>query len=110
GENKNPLTFQLYKNLKRQNPSPYMYYLNLDEPIIVGSSPESFVKVQKGKVVTNPIAGTIKRGKNAEEDIKNAEILAGDEKELSEHRMLVDQIGRASCSEREQGSVELNRL
>lgn len=110
GDNKNPLTFQLYKNLKRQNPSPYMYYLNLDNPIIVGSSPESFVKVQKGKVITNPIAGTIKRGKNAEEDIKNAELLASDEKELSEHRMLVD-LGRNDVNRvSEQGSVELNRL
>ena len=81
-----------------------MYYLNLDEPIIVGSSLK-VLSVQKGKVVTNPIAGTIKRGKNAEEDIKNAEILAGDEKELSEHRMLVD-LGRNDVNRvSEQGSV-----
>lgn len=64
------LTFQLYQKLKRQNPSPYMFYINKDIPIIVGSSPESFVKVKDGWVYTNPIAGTIKRGKDLEEDEK----------------------------------------
>ena len=69
------LSYQLYQNLKRQNPSPYMYYLNMDEPIVVGSSPESFVKVKGDTVVTNPIAGTIKRGKNEAEDIENEKLL-----------------------------------
>ncbi|WP_436881603.1 anthranilate synthase component I [Staphylococcus gallinarum] len=87
------LSYQLYQNLKRQNPSPYMYYLNMDEPIVVGSSPESFVKVKGDTVVTNPIAGTIKRGKNEAEDIENEKLLKNDEKELSEHSMLVD-LGR----------------
>lgn len=87
------LSYQLYQNLKRQNPSPYMYYLNMDHPIIVGSSPESFVKVQGQTVVTNPIAGTIKRGKNEAEDRANEDKLKNDEKELSEHSMLVD-LGR----------------
>ncbi|MCD2138386.1 anthranilate synthase component I [Salinicoccus halitifaciens] len=110
GHERNVLTFQLYKNLKRQNPSPYMYYLNFDDPIIVGSSPESFVKVEKGKVITNPIAGTIKRGRDAEEDSVNAELLSSDEKELSEHRMLVD-LGRNDVNRvSEQGSVRLERL
>ncbi|MBX5318174.1 anthranilate synthase component I [Staphylococcus caprae] len=87
------LTFQLYQKLKRQNPSPYMFYINKDIPIIVGSSPESFVKVKDGWVYTNPIAGTIKRGKDLEEDEKNSELLLNDEKERSEHSMLVD-LGR----------------
>jgi len=87
------LSYQLYQNLKRRNPSPYMYYLNMDHPIIVGSSPESFVKVQGQTVVTNPIAGTIKRGKNEAEDRANEDKLKNDEKELSEHSMLVD-LGR----------------
>ncbi|WP_251942984.1 anthranilate synthase component I [Staphylococcus sp. Marseille-Q5304] len=87
------LSYQLYQNLKRQNPSPYMYYLNIDQPIIVGSSPESFVKVKDQKVVTNPIAGTIKRGQTEEEDYANEQQLKNDEKEISEHRMLVD-LGR----------------
>ncbi|EHM71246.1 chorismate binding enzyme [Staphylococcus epidermidis 14.1.R1.SE] len=91
--NLHQLTFQLYQNLKRQNPSPYMYYINKDMPIVIGSSPESFVKVKNGKVYTNPIAGTIKRGQNKIEDENNEKTLMKDEKELSEHRMLVD-LGR----------------
>lgn len=93
GVNIQSLSYQLYQNLKRQNPSPYMYYLNLDEPIIVGSSPESFVKVKGQTVVTNPIAGTIKRGATEAEDYKNEQQLINDEKEISEHSMLVD-LGR----------------
>lgn len=87
------LSYQLYQNLKRRNPSPYMYYINMTTQIIIGSSPESFVAVQDGTVITNPIAGTIKRGKTIKEDKQNAEQLLSDEKELSEHRMLVD-LGR----------------
>ena len=68
-----------------------MFYINKDIPIIVGSSPESFVKVKDGWVYTNPIAGTIKRGKDLEDE-KNSELLLNDEKE-SEHSMLVD-LGR----------------
>ncbi|MCD8828281.1 anthranilate synthase component I [Staphylococcus gallinarum] len=93
GNHLQQLSYQLYQNLKRQNPSPYMYYLNMDDPIVVGSSPESFVKVKGDTVVTNPIAGTIKRGKNEAEDIENEKLLKNDEKELSEHSMLVD-LGR----------------
>ncbi|WP_436853806.1 anthranilate synthase component I [Staphylococcus caeli] len=87
------LSYQLYQNLKRQNPSPYMYYMNMDDDILVGSSPESFVKVQGQTVMTNPIAGTIKRGATKEEDDANEVKLSHDEKELSEHSMLVD-LGR----------------
>ena len=93
GMNLQQLSYQLYQNLKRQNPSPYMYYLNFDEPIIVGSSPESFVKVKGQNVVTNPIAGTIKRGATDKEDLENEKQLISDEKEISEHSMLVD-LGR----------------
>lgn len=57
GENKYQLSYQLYQNLKRRNPSPYMYFINMDGPIIVGSSPESFVKVHDSEVITNPIVG-----------------------------------------------------
>lgn len=109
-DNLNPLTFQLYQNLKRQNPSPYMYYVNIDTPIIVGSSPESFVKVHNGKVYTNPIAGTIKRGTTFEEDERNANQLLTDEKELSEHRMLVD-LGRNDINRiSHPGTVKINKL
>ncbi|SCT78231.1 anthranilate synthase component I [Staphylococcus xylosus] len=93
GQQLQQLSYQLYQNLKRQNPSPYMYYMNMDEPIIVGSSPESFVKVQGETVITNPIAGTIKRGATEDEDKINETQLKNDDKELSEHSMLVD-LGR----------------
>ena len=93
GQQLQQLSYQLYQNLKRQNPSPYMYYMNMDEPIIVGSSPESFVKVQGETVITNPIAGTIKRGATEDEDKLNETQLKNDDKELSEHSMLVD-LGR----------------
>ncbi|MEB8101664.1 anthranilate synthase component I [Staphylococcus xylosus] len=93
GQQLQQLSYQLYQNLKRQNPSPYMYYMNMDEPIIVGSSPESFVKVQGETVITNPIAGTIKRGPTEDEDKINEAQLKNDDKELSEHSMLVD-LGR----------------
>lgn len=93
GQQLQQLSYQLYQNLKRQNPSPYMYYMNMDEPIIVGSSPESFVKVQGETVITNPIAGTIKRGATEDEDKINEAQLENDDKELSEHSMLVD-LGR----------------
>ncbi|MEB6298055.1 anthranilate synthase component I [Staphylococcus xylosus] len=93
GQQLQQLSYQLYQNLKRQNPSPYMYYMNMDEPIIVGSSPESFVKVQGETVITNPIAGTIKRGATKDEDKINEAQLKNDDKELSEHSMLVD-LGR----------------
>ncbi|MBO1197775.1 anthranilate synthase component I [Staphylococcus simiae] len=86
-------SFQLYQKLKRQNPSPYMYYINLDQIHIVGSSPESFVRVENNIVMTNPIAGTIKRGVTPEEDQQNIKQLLNDPKEISEHSMLVD-LGR----------------
>ncbi|HDG7114092.1 TPA: anthranilate synthase component I [Staphylococcus aureus] len=89
----NQLSFQLYQNLKRQNPSPYMYYLNIDQPYIVGSSPESFVSVKDQIVTTNPIAGTIQRGETTQIDNENMKQLLNDPKECSEHRMLVD-LGR----------------
>ncbi|MDA3101231.1 chorismate-binding protein, partial [Staphylococcus pseudintermedius] len=110
GEQLHPLTYQLYQKLKRNNPSPYMFYFNMGGPILVGSSPESFVKVKSGKVMTNPIAGTIKRGTTDEEDQQLAETLLSDEKELSEHRMLVD-LGRNDILRIAQpGSLELTKL
>ncbi|MDU0383263.1 anthranilate synthase component I [Staphylococcus pseudintermedius] len=110
GEQLHPLTYQLYQKLKRNNPSPYMFYFNMGGPILVGSSPESFVKVKSGKVMTNPIAGTIKRGTTDEEDQQLAETLLSDEKELSEHRMLVD-LGRNDILRiARPGSLELTKL
>lgn len=85
--------FNLYRSLRQTNPSPYLYYLDVDGIGIIGSSPESLVRVQDGTVSTVPIAGTRPRGHTAEEDILLADELARDPKELAEHVMLVD-LGR----------------
>lgn len=85
--------FSLYRKLRTSNPSPYMFYMEFDDYTIFGTSPESLVKVQDRKVTTNPIAGTKPRGKTEEEDIKIEQLLLEDEKEIAEHRMLVD-LGR----------------
>lgn len=82
--------FQLYKELRILNPSPYLYYFNFGDFEIIGSSPEMLVKQGGGKIYTCPIAGTRPRGKNEEEDKCLKEELLGDEKERAEHVMLVD--------------------
>ncbi len=80
----------LYRALRIINPSPYMYYLKYKDFKIVGASPELFVKVEGGKVVTRPIAGTRKRGANSLEDELLVKNLLKDAKEKAEHVMLVD--------------------
>ncbi len=90
----NDKPINLYRKLRTINPSPYMYYLNLDDFYIVGSSPEILVKVTKDNIATlKPIAGTRKRGKTAAEDKKLIKELLADEKEIAEHLMLID-LGR----------------
>ncbi|WP_342561810.1 anthranilate synthase component I [Paenibacillus sp. FSL R7-0345] len=83
----------VYRMLRTLNPSPYMYYLKMDEEIIVGTSPEALVKVDGGRVATRPIAGTRPRGADEAEDRALAQELLEDEKERAEHLMLVD-LGR----------------
>ena len=83
----------VYRVLRTLNPSPYMYYLKLDEEIIVGTSPEALVKVENGRVETRPIAGTRPRGATEEDDLALEKELLQDEKERAEHLMLVD-LGR----------------
>lgn len=85
--------FDLYRVLRTVNPSPYLYYLELDGVTLVGTSPEVLVRVEDGTVTVRPIAGTRPRGKSPEEDRAFAADLLADEKELAEHRMLVD-LGR----------------
>jgi anthranilate synthase component 1 len=80
----------LYEELRQLNPSPYLYYYNFKEFEIIGSSPEMVVKQVGEKVYTCPIAGTRRRGHDAEEDLKLERELIGDEKERAEHVMLVD--------------------
>ncbi|PLT45658.1 Anthranilate synthase, aminase component [Paenibacillus pasadenensis] len=83
----------VYRILRTLNPSPYMYYLKMDDEVIVGTSPEALVKVSDGKVETRPIAGTRPRGRTEEEDRELEADLLADEKERAEHLMLVD-LGR----------------
>jgi len=101
---------RLYEALRTSNPSPYMYFLNLDDVHILGSSPETQVKLEGRKVDIRPLAGTRPRGKTLEEDEALAKDLLADEKERAEHIMLVDlarnDIGRV-C---EYGSVQTTEL
>lgn len=85
--------FSLYRSLRRTNPSPFLFYFNLGGFQLVGSSPEILVRVRKRRVTIRPIAGTRKRGANAEEDAALAEELLADPKERAEHLMLLD-LGR----------------
>lgn len=97
----------LYRGLRTVNPSPYMTYLKMGDFSLVGASPEPLVRVEGRRVMTRPVAGTRRRGADAEEDALLAEELLADDKERAEHVMLVDlgrnDLGRVS----EVGSVEL---
>lgn len=100
----------VYRVLRTLNPSPYMYYLKIDDETIVGTSPESLVKVDGERVETRPIAGTRPRGGSEAEDEALALELLKDEKERAEHLMLVDlgrnDLGRVSKF----GSVQCDTL
>lgn len=97
----------LYRVLRCLNPSPYMYYLNLKDFHIVGSSPEILVHLENGSVTLRPLAGTRPRGKTQEEDIALEKDLLQDKKELAEHLMLID-LGRNDIGRIAQtGSVQL---
>jgi anthranilate synthase component 1 len=97
----------LYRALRSLNPSPYMFYLDLGDFHVVGSSPEILVRLEDGMVTLRPIAGTRPRGKDEEDDLRlEAELLA-DPKELAEHLMLID-LGRNDAGRVcEIGSVRL---
>ncbi|MCH5295572.1 MAG: chorismate-binding protein [Treponema sp.] len=100
---------EIYRRLRQLNPSPYLFYLDFNDRQIVGSSPESLVRVRDGVASIRPIAGTRRRGKNPAEDEALRENLLNDPKEKSEHLMLVDlarnDLGRV-C---ESGSVQVTR-
>ncbi|GKS11814.1 anthranilate synthase component I [Paenibacillus chitinolyticus] len=81
---------QVYRVLRTLNPSPYMYYLKMDDEIIVGTSPEMLVRVEDERVDTRAIAGTRPRGKTPEHDLELEQDLLADQKERAEHLMLVD--------------------
>lgn len=103
-------SFYLYRGLRKINPSPYMFYLKLEEEILIGASPEILIRVEDKRVETRPIAGTRKRGQTEEEDLDLEQELIKDEKELAEHIMLVDlgrnDLGRVSCY----GTIEVYEL
>ncbi|MGE0450151.1 MAG: anthranilate synthase component I [Vicinamibacterales bacterium] len=85
--------FTVYRALRHVNPSPYMYFLKMAGVSVVGSSPEMLVRVEGSRVETHPIAGTRRRGRTEEDDLRLAEELKRNEKERAEHVMLVD-LGR----------------
>jgi anthranilate synthase component I len=102
--------FEIYRALRVVNPSPYMYFLRLDDVAVVGSSPEMLVKVQGRQAFYRPIAGTRPRGRDEKEDRRLEAELIADPKERAEHIMLVDlgrnDLGRVS----EYGSVRVEQL
>jgi len=104
----NASPIDLYRQLRILNPSPYMYYLNLDDVFIVGSSPEILTRVDNNNIATvRPIAGTRPRGKTIEEDIQLEKDLLQDKKEIAEHLMLID-LGRNDLGRiAKTGSVKL---
>jgi len=97
----------LYRSLRSLNPSPYMYYLNLDDHFVVGSSPEILVRLEDHQVTVRPIAGTRPRGMDEAEDLELEQELLADPKELAEHLMLID-LGRNDAGRVSKiGTVEL---
>jgi len=102
--------FSFYRKLRSKNPSPYLYYLDIDDFAIVGSSPEVMVRLNDGVILLRPIAGTRKRGKTLKEDLEMEHDMLNDPKEVAEHIMLVDlgrnDVGRVSKA----GSVKVEEL
>ena len=82
--------FNIYRHLRTVNPSPYMFYLDCEDFQVVGASPEVLVKEEAGRIITHPIAGTIKRGTTPDEDQQLADTLYNSIKDRAEHVMLVD--------------------
>jgi len=102
--------FDIYRALRSINPSPYLFYLRMDDVVLMGSSPEVMVRLDGRQIELRPIAGTRRRGKTKEEDLSLERDLLADEKEKAEHIMLVDlgrnDVGRVS----EIGSVKVTEL
>jgi anthranilate synthase component 1 len=102
--------FLLYRSLRHINPSPYLFFLKMDDTILIGSSPEILVRLEDGDIELRPIAGTRQRGKTPEEDKALEQELLADPKERAEHLMLVDlgrnDVGRVAVG----GSVMVDDL
>jgi anthranilate synthase component I len=102
--------FEIYRQLRAVNPSPYLFYLQMNDVAVVGSSPEMLVKVQGREVLYRPIAGTLPRGKDEAEDQRLEKELHASEKERAEHIMLVD-LGRNDLGRVcEYGSIKVEKL
>lgn len=102
--------FNTYRVLRTINPSPYMFYFSGTDVEVAGASPETLVKLENGVLHTFPLAGTRPRGKTAEEDNALEKELLADEKELSEHNMLVD-LGRNDLGKISRfGTVQVEKL
>ncbi len=102
--------FQVYRELRQINPSPYLFFLEMEGQCLTGSSPEVMVRLEGSKITLRPIAGTRRRGRNPEDEIKMEEEMIHDPKEIAEHIMLVDlgrnDVGRVS----QKGSVKVTDL
>ena len=102
--------FDIYRTLRSINPSPYLFYLKMNDMVLLGASPEVMVRLEGKQIELRPLAGTRKRGKTQEEDLAMEKDLLSDEKEKAEHIMLVDlgrnDVGRVA----EIGSVEVTEL
>jgi len=109
GKNHVPL-FQIYRALRRINPSPYLYFLHLGDEFMAGSSPEILVRLTNKRIEVRPIAGTRPRGRNEAEDKRLEKELLADSKERAEHLMLVDlgrnDVGRVAKT----GTVQVSEL
>ncbi len=102
--------FEIYRELRALNPSPYLFYLHMNDVHVVGSSPEMLVKVQGREVFYRPIAGTLPRGRDEAEDQRFEKQMLASEKERAEHVMLVD-LGRNDLGRVcEYGSVKVEQL
>lgn len=83
-------TLKIYENLRKINPSPFMYFIKFKNNKIIGASPELLFSLRDGEMTTKPLAGTTRRGENEDEDRRLARSLLNDPKEKAEHNMLVD--------------------
>lgn len=100
---------ELYRAVRRINPSPYMFYLDFGDMQIVGASPETLVRLRKGEITIRPLAGSARRGATPEEDAAIEQALLSNDKERAEHLMLLD-LGRNDVGRAAQiGTVEVQR-
>jgi anthranilate synthase component 1 len=102
--------FDVYRALRSINPSPYLFYLKMDDTVLLGASPEVMVRLEGKEMELRPLAGTRRRGRTLEEDLSMEKDLLADEKERAEHIMLVD-LGRNDLGRvAENGSVKVTEL